>query len=216
MVNKNRYNDPVVALIQKSNSIAIMHSVKGGVDAYSAGSGLYTMLKEKGKKVSMIYDAKVPEVAKDLVPEEEIFRNVSERELLVSVDYSGTPATKMNYEVENEVLNFRLGPVTKDYDVNKVRAKLVGHTFDLIFTVGIKSFGDLGDVYNELSNSFNSGHVVNIDNDSKNTRFARNNLIDDSHDSLSVMMLNVGPKWDLKLTSNSARALLTGITYKNN
>jgi nanoRNase/pAp phosphatase (c-di-AMP/oligoRNAs hydrolase) len=215
MDSNNHYNDPVVDLIQKSNSIAIMPSIKGGIDAYCAGAGLYTLLREKGKKVSMIYDGNVPKVADDLVPQEEVLRNVTERELLVSVDYSGTSATKMNYEVENEVLNFRLGPVSKDYDINKIRSKLVGHSFDLIFTVGIKSFGDLGDVYTELSSSFNSGHVVNVDNDDNNTRFARNNLIDSSHDSLSVMMLNVGPKWDLKLTSNSARALLTGISYKN-
>ena len=124
-------------------------------------------------------------------------------------------AAKMNYEVENEVLKFKLGPVSKDYDVSKVKTELIGHTYDLIFTIGIKSFGDLGDVYSELISSFNNDQVVNLDNDDKNTRFAKNNYVQKDQDSLSLMLLSIVNEWDLKLSPSAAKAFLTGISYKN-
>ena len=214
-MENNIQKDPVVDLIERAGYIAVMPSTKGGVDPFCAGAGLYNLLKEKGKKVAIIYSQNVPDAAKNLLASQEIYKNVTERDLLVSVDYSGTPAAKMNYEVENEVLMFRLGPVTKDYDLTKIRSELIGHDYDLIFTVGVRSLGDLGDVYNELRNSFQNGQVVNLDINNSNTRYAKNNLVDTSQDSLSLMILNIATKWGLKLTSNSAKSLLTGIAYKN-
>ena len=180
------------------------------------------MLKEKfelenaNKNVKFVYSGKVPEATKDLIDEKELSTNLSERELMVSIDYSNTPATKVQYNTENDVFYLKIGPVPQNFDVNRIKSKVTGFDFDLIITIGAQELADLGPIYNNLRYEINQGKKINVDITNKNTRFGIVNVIDDKSDSLSELVLKNATEWELSVTKKAAKALLTGITYKDN
>lgn len=203
-------------LIENATHIAVVPSKVYGTNAFCAAVGLYHMLLDKQKEVYFIHVGKVPEIANDLIKGEDITSNVSQRELLVNIDYSNTPAAKVHYSTENDVLHLIVSPVPKDYDKDaRVTSKITGFDFDLILTVGVQEMEDLGQTYRELEKEFNSSKVVNLDNTNKNQKFGIINVVDTSADTLSLLVLKKTSEWGLVLNTKAAKALLTGMTYKD-
>lgn len=201
-------------LIKEAENIAVIPSKISGADAFTAGVGLYYMLKDLEKPVSLIYSGKFPDEAKDIIPKDEVFSEVSHRELVIEVDYAGTNADKVHYKTENNVLQFRLGPVPKDFDRSKITSQIKSFDFDLIFVLGVQHLRDLGGIYEQMKEEFDSAKVVNIDNTKRNTRFGIMNVIEPEVDTLSLLIFNKAGDWNLSPTTKAAKALLTGMTYR--
>lgn len=214
-VNINDNTIQVTELIDKSQNIAIMPTNVGAADSFSAGAGLYTMLKEHGKTVSFVYPWKIPEGCEDYIREEDLVVDLAKRELEVAIDYTGTNASKVHYSTENDVLYLTVGPISKDFDPNRVRARIKGYGFDLIFVVGAQVIDDLGAVTSGLSEEIHNAKVINIDNTDKNQRFGYVNVVDPKSDSLSILALRKGIEWGLPLVTRAAKVFLTGISHRN-
>src|SRR3990167_3997502 len=84
-------------LVQSSQKVAIIPSKALGADSFCAAVGLYRMLKDSDKEVSLVYQGKIPEGCEDLIKKDELTSNTFQRELLVSIDYSNTPAAKIHW-----------------------------------------------------------------------------------------------------------------------
>lgn len=206
--NKNK----IAELIAGAKSIAVVPSKVSGVDAFSAGVALYQLLKDTTEAVSFIYTGKVPEGCTGLIKEEEIVSDIFQKELLVTIDYSGTPAAKVHYSTDNEVLHVSVSPIVKEFDLSKVKARVRGFEFDLVFVIGAPYLTDLGQTHRELESDFNGATIVNIDNTETNARYGQVNIVDSFADSLSLLVLNKISQWGLTLSSKAAKALLTGIS----
>jgi nanoRNase/pAp phosphatase (c-di-AMP/oligoRNAs hydrolase) len=203
----------ILDLIKGAKSIAIMPFKTAGMDAFSASVGLYYMLKNEGKDVSIIYQGAVPE---EFADNKDINVQVGsgQRELVVSVDYSDTDASKVNYSTENDVLHFSISPVGRDFDLSRVQFELKGFNFDLIITVGAQSREDFGTDLENVGGGFGESDIINIDNTEGNERFGNINIVDPTSKSLCLLVLNTGVKWDLDITNDVAEALLKGISKK--
>jgi nanoRNase/pAp phosphatase (c-di-AMP/oligoRNAs hydrolase) len=204
----------VIELIEKAQKIAVVPSKVSGPDAFCAGVGLYHMLKEKEKNVFLIYTGKIPEGFEDLIKEEEITSDIFERNLAVSIDYSQTPAAKVHYSTENDVLSLKIGPVDKNFRLDRVRSEIKGFEFDLVFTIGASELEDFGQVYHELESEFQRAKIVNIDNTNYNSRFGSVSILDTLSDSLSLLVLQESVLWGLKVGKKAGKALLAGITHR--
>jgi len=203
----------ITELFRESKNIVILPSKVAGVDAFAAGVGLYLMLKEENKNVSIIYPGSVPEEFLGL-SDVNISSNAGQRDLIVSVDYSGTNASKVNYSTEDDVLRFSIGPVDKNFDLSRVKSQVSDYNFDLIITIGAQVPDDFGNIFDDLKGDFSRADILNIDNTDRNQRFGNINVVDSNSDSLSLLVLNKCIKWNLRLTSKSAEALLKGIAYR--
>lgn len=209
----------LLSLLQEAKDIAVVPADTEGSDAFCAGVGLYLMLKEKfannsnedKKNVKFLFAGKMPEACGKLLPPEEITNNIQDRELLISVDYSATNASKVQYTTENDILYLKLGPVPKHFDVNRIKSKITGFDFDLIFVIGAQELSKLGQIYNNLRAEINKAKKVNIDNNKLNARFGVINVIDDSADTLSALVFKNAAEWKLTPNKEAAKALLTGI-----
>ncbi len=213
MDNNERMNLPL-ELIGNAKTIGIFPSKVGGADAFAAGVGLYYALKDMDKQVALIYPGNHPEGAENLIKPEDVVSNIGERELVIAIDYTGTSASKVHYSTENDILYLSVSPITKDFDLNRVKAKIKGFNYDLIITIGAQVPEDLGSTYTELRDEFSTSKVINIDNTDRNQRFALINVVDSSQDSLSLLALNKTFDWKLKVNPRTAKAFLTGITYR--
>lgn len=126
-------------LIENSKRIAIVPSLLDGVDSFSASIGLYRVLISKGKEATLLYPGTVPAGLEKIAEGVNVSSALGNRSLMVSIDYSGTSASKVNYTTENDVLFFYLTPVDRDFDLSKVKAEITGPNYDLYITIGIKS-----------------------------------------------------------------------------
>ncbi len=203
----------ILSLIKEAGSIVILPSKTAGIDSFSSAVGLYYMLQAEGKEVMILYPGMVPQDFGD-VEDINIADNSSARELVVSVDYSNTNASKVNYSTENDVLHFSLSPIERDFDLSKIKSEIKGYDFDLIITVGAPSRDSLGRLLEDVGGTFGGVDILNIDNSERNQRFGNINVVDPNFDSVSLLVLNHAIKWDLEISSKAAEALLKGISKR--
>ncbi len=204
----------IAELLASAKRIAVIPSKLAGPEAYAAGVGLYYLLKNAEKNVSLIYPGKTPDEFPDIISREELTADTGRRELVVAVDYSNTPASKVQYTTENDVLYLTLSPMSKNFDFSKITSSLKGFDFDLIFVIGSQTLEDLGQTYSDMEANLKEATVVNIDNTDKNTKYGKVNLIDISKENLSLLILNTFGIWGLNLDRRAAKALLGGAMYK--
>lgn len=208
------YAKRVGELIESSSSIAVIPSEIAKADSLLAGAGLYYALTQKEKDVSLVYMGQIPEEYQKVIGPSQITNDVYSRKLSISIDYSDTPASKLAYSNENNVLKLVLSPVSKDFDLTKIKTEIQGHNFDLIFTLGAQSPDDLGVVGSELHDSFTKAKVINIDNTNMNTQHGDINVVDTSAPNLSAMVFNLLSLSGILPDTKSAKALLLGMTYR--
>lgn len=213
MGNLNDKTLQIKDLFEGATDIAIMPSKIAGVDAFAAGVGLYFILKGQGKNVALIYPGAIPEDFGDFDGVNIVSNSVA-RELLVSVDYSGTDASKVNYSTQDDVLHFSLGPIDSDFDLSRVRAKISGFNFDLIVTIGAQMPGNLGKAFRDAGGESGKADIFNIDNSEKNQRFGNINAVDPIVESLSLLTLNLSAACGMRVDGNAAEALLKGISRR--
>ncbi len=215
-MNGEKYDvDKVAMLIRDSKNIAVVPSKIPGLDAFCAGAALYLMIRELEKSVSFLYKGKIPEGGEDILSANHITDDVDKRSLLVSIDYSGTDASKVNYSTEDDTLYLRISPVSKDFDKEtRIRSKISGYDFDTLFVIGAQRMTDLGGIYENLDGVSKISKIVNIDITQKNERFGFANIVDSSTNSLSLLVMKKFQDWELSLNERSAKALLKGIVAK--
>lgn len=208
----------VSKLIEDAKNIAIVPAKDRGVDAYCAAAGLFHMIKEKymhlgaAKAVKVVYQGAVPEGCEPLLEPEDLEPKLGERELLVKIDYSKTPAAKVKYSAENEVLVLKLGPVGSDFSLERVETTLTGIDYDLIIIVGALSLDMLDLVTPELKKELSPEKLINIDTEPTNTAYASVNLLDHAAGSLCMLVFKEATHWGLTPVKKSAHALLTGLS----
>ena len=201
-------------LISEAKTVALVPSKIAGTDSFAAAVGLYYMLTESGKDVYFVYPGKIPDEATNLISKDRIVSNVSERELMVTIDYAGTPAASAHYATEGDKLIIKVGPVSKEFPKDeKIKSELVGFDFDVIIVLGAQELADLGGTFSNLRESFNGAKVINIDNTERNAEYGDVNLIDVTAGSLSQQVFKLASALNLVPGEKTANALLTGMTY---
>ncbi|MBD3366024.1 hypothetical protein GF360_01635 [candidate division WWE3 bacterium] len=201
-------------LIENAQTIAVVPSEVAGADSFSAAAGLYYTLQAAGKDVSLVYIGNIPAEAKGLIDAEKLTKDIYARQLSISIDYSDTPASKLAYSNEDNVLKLVLSPISKDFDRSKIKTRIEGNDFDLILVLGVQSPDDLGIVYKELQDDFAGADVVNIDNTSMNLLHGDVNFIDTTAANLSELVFKLLSKVGLVPNGRAAKALLVGMTYR--
>ena len=204
----------IIEMLENANHIAVVPSKIAGTDAFAASAGIYLALKDAEKNVSFLYPGRIPDGCETLIDKDTIVDNIKMRELVISVDYSETPATKVQYSTDDDILRLVLSTVGNNFTLANVNTELKGFDFDTIITVGVREFEDLGQTYRELEKEFRASKLINIDNTSMNTKFGTVDVVDTMEENLSLLVLNSMPKWGLRINSKSVGALLKGVEYR--
>ncbi|HXK52469.1 hypothetical protein H6802_02590 [Candidatus Nomurabacteria bacterium] len=211
---ENYDNNQIAELLRDAKSVGIIASRLNQPDTFCAASGLYLMLKNtfEDKEIKLIYKGDIPTECSNLINSEDVHANVDERDLVVTVNYKGTSASKVQYSTEDGVFQFRLGPVPKYFDLGNIQSVLSGFDFDVVVTIGIPDLEVTGSLYSSLKHELSSAKIVNIDNTGLNKRFGSVNVIDTQASSLSTLVFNLAAEWKLKPTAKSAKMLLVGVS----
>jgi nanoRNase/pAp phosphatase (c-di-AMP/oligoRNAs hydrolase) len=214
-MNEEKYNATrIKELLENATSIAIVPSEVSGADALSAAAGLYYSLSQQDKDVSLVYIADVPEICKNIITTGQITDDIYSRKLNISIDYSDTPASKLAYSNEHNILKLVLSPISKEFDTSKIKTEIKGHDFDLIFVLGAQSPEDLGTVGSELRDTFIKAKIVNLDNTNLNTQHGDVNIVDTLAPNLSAIVFKLLSMLGILPDAKASKALLLGMSYR--
>lgn len=228
-MNTSKEKTQMGRLIEKSNNIAVIPAVGAGIDGLSAAIGLILSIRDTSfnneinqyeedesnkrmeKNVFLVYPKEISQDYKDYVNPNFIIEDPSLRDLIVEINYSDSPASKVNYSIDNETLKIVLTPVKRNFNTNNVKTKIMNRNFDLIITIGAARKEDLGLSYFDMEDEYKKAVILNIDNNNDNTHYGLLNIVNPKIESLSLLMINLILRNGLTLNSNTGKALLTGL-----
>lgn len=209
-----REGKEVTDLIYEAKKIVVIPCRTSGMDGLCAAIGIYRSLKNASKNVYFVYPHALPYDAGDLISKNEITFIKGTRDLIVSIDYGSTPLEKINYAIEGDVCKIVLHPVSKDFDLNRVKFSTSGFDYDLVISVGAQKLEDHQIIFNEYGDEIKKSFIINIDNSPQNENFGTINVIEPEGGNLCQLVLHKLTAWHYKVDKEVAQALLTGITYK--
>jgi len=228
-MNTSKEKTQMERLIEKSNNIAVIPAVGAGIDGLSAAIGLILSIRDTSfnneinqyeedesnkrmeKNVFLVYPKEISQDYKDYVNPNFIIEDPSLRDLIVEINYSDSPASKVNYSIDNETLKIVLTPVKRNFNTNNVKTKIMDRNFDLIITIGAARKEDLGLSYFDMEDEYKKAVILNIDNNNDNTHYGLLNIVNPKIESLSLLMINLILRNGLTLNANTGKALLTGL-----
>jgi len=134
------------------------------------------------------------------------------RDFILSFDTSYNDIDNVRWEKKNGHLDIFITPqkgVINPKDFSFIPAKF---SYDLIMTLGVSDFGDLGNAYKENSDLFFELPIVNIDNNSGNDNYGQLNIVNPMPSSLAEFSADLMLKLDESLVRDEiAKCLLTAL-----
>lgn len=209
----------VISVLEKKNSIGICFPPDSPVDTIAAGIALYLGLTKMGKNVSLACSS---DVAKNtnLRGADKIQNSFISGgdNLVVSFPYSDGSVDKVTYNIEGD--NFNLLIVPKEgqprLDSSQVKYSYMGGTVDAIVTIDSISLNALQDLFETNKDQFTGRDIINIDRHLTNTNFGTMNLIEKDLSSTSEIILRILQRMNIKIDSEIATLLYSGIINATN
>lgn len=194
----------------KSKSIAVVPVGEYSLDKFSAAVGLYNLLLDQEKEAHFVYTNEVPEEVRDLVSKEEVTSEIRNRELLVSIDYSGTEAANAHYSTEGDVLQVRISPIPNNFPkVGKVSAKLVGFEVDTVVLIGHQDASfDINQDFMKDADVVRISHISNPEFEMSNETI----LVDNTSTTVSQQIFKIAANWGFIPNLKASKALLKGLS----
>lgn len=162
MNNQEKFNTQ----IQNSTKIAVCTDEVVTLDQAYSLAVVAKYLQSIGKEVSVIVAQKLsPDYSNFFVSRNlEITHEAKPLSYVISIDYGSTGLDKVTYDTNEEsgVLKFYIVPNTGVFDFENVEYSTEGKAHDLTVTLGITSFKDMGEVYDNSSYLFKENKVISI------------------------------------------------------
>jgi len=202
--------------IESAKEILILTGTNPSYDGVAASLGLMLALEAAGKSVSCACQAEMTVGFSDLFGVNKVKKELSGGSLAISFDYVEGAVDKVSYNIENNKFNLVIKPKrgVAPLSSEKVHFSQQDASCDLIFTVDVRDFDDLGDLYKENKELFASSMVVNIDYINENKDFGKINLVNSKATSCSEVVAALVRVLELKGTEDAMTNLLAGVDNK--
>jgi hypothetical protein len=159
-------NDEIKLKFEKSEKIAICIPSEATDEVLGAAKILGEHVIEKGKDVSLLVSASIDDETKKEFDDVNIpvLTNAKPISYVVAVDYGESNIESITYDRNDKenTLYFYITPTNGHFDFKNVEFSTQGNTFDLIITLGVTSFKEIGQVYEENKELFSKTDVISI------------------------------------------------------
>lgn len=202
--------------IDQATSIGIAAPKNPSLDEMAASLGLYLLLKNANKNVSIAAPNDPLVEVSSLVGIDKVQKSLSGSggtgDLTVSFPYTEGEIEKVSYTQEEGYLNIivKAGEQGLSFDEKDVEFKRGGGQLDLVLTVGVAQLSDLDPVFDTQNPDTK---IINIDNKEENGRYGDINLVSSKLSSLSEGIADLALALGMHIDQDSAQNLLRGITF---
>jgi len=160
-------------LIEKAQNILVLTSKNPGVDNLSSALSLSYTLNNAGKIVNF-FPKKISETYFPLFP-----KKAAPESFVISIQ--GKEISELYYEKENQILKIFLTSRSDKIKREDVKfsslEEISAQKSDLLITCGIERLESLGNFYEKNFRLFYQTPILNIDNQSLNSKFGNINLV---------------------------------------
>jgi len=201
-------------LLAKNESIGVAIGKNPGVDEMAAGLSLYLALSEASKKVTIVCPTEPIVEVSSLVGIDKVkrsFEGGANGDLMVSFPYKEGEIEKISYTLEEGKLNIlvKAGEDGLSFNEKDIEYKREGSAPGLVFVIGTPRISDLGTAFD--MEVLKDSKIINIDYKPENQGFGDIPLIGKNASSVSELMANFISSLGLKMDTDIASNLLTGI-----
>lgn len=207
-------------ILPQTKSVLIALPVSSNIDKLASGLALYLSLKSAGKDVSIVCDDTILVGQSHLYAIDKVQKTLPQTgsgDFIITLEGVASNGVVPSLEKEDYFVNgnnldlvFKVLP-GQTFQPTRVTPHYKNGSFDVIFTIGATSLNNLGSIYVNNTQTFSSGHLVNIDNQQINTNFGATNIVEPNVSSLSEMVALVMSNLGLSLIEDISTNLLTGI-----
>lgn len=156
--------EPLLETISKSKKAILLMGPNPNIDTAASALALSLVLKKKEIDVQVASPADMRVEFSRLVGVDEVKKKIANRNLVVSFPYSEEKVEKVSYNIseDGKTFNLVIAPKSnaKPLDPAEVRYDYAGAEADLVILVGVSSFEELGEIYQNDRNTLESATTV--------------------------------------------------------
>lgn len=204
-------NDQFPSLLIDAKNVAVLTHEGAPLDKVAGVLALSNLLSEMGKAVWPLVPGELNPKTVGLPGREKIKKDLGPRNLIISLDYGETTVEKVSYSVEDNRLNLVVGPVSRQFDINRIRYAYEGTSFDTFVTVGVQTLSQLGRLSELISDDLKLATLVNVDYHPDNEGFGHLCIHNQSCAGVCEVLFSHLPLWRIRPSSAVAECLLAGI-----
>jgi nanoRNase/pAp phosphatase (c-di-AMP/oligoRNAs hydrolase) len=217
-MNLKQQLDELKNILTQAQSVLIFLPENPSYDHIAGGLSLYLGITKLGKLATIASStpAKVKEA--DLVGIDKIKNSLDGKNLVVSFPYQEGMIENVSYNLDNNKFNLVIEP--KETPINfsqkEVEFNSGGTQADLVFTIGVKSPANIGHLYENNKDLFNTAQVANIDNVQDNSQHGRINIVNPQLPTISEIIVLVLKNLNVVLDQDIATNLYKGLQKGTN
>lgn len=196
--------------IEQAKSIIIFPVADAPLDGIAASLGLYLILEESGKMVTIASETEPVVRDSRIVGLDKITKEIGNSNLVISFPYAEEKVEKVSYNVNGDQFNLIIQPRSGSTPVKQeeLSYNYTGADADLIFVIGAQAIKDVGNILTQEKELLQKATIVNISN--KTGNFGKVNLVD-PNSSLSEIVVALTTELNLKINEDVANNLMRGI-----
>ncbi len=149
----------------KSKKIAICIPEDADKETVLASIILCKFIKEGKKEVTLLHSSLNKEF-KDIYEKADVLVQSTAKPIsyVVSIDYGKSNIESITYDRKDDenTLYFYITPTSGDFDFKNIDFSTEGNIYDLIITIGVSSFKDIGQIYEDNKDLFTKTDVISI------------------------------------------------------
>ncbi|HET9946938.1 MAG TPA: hypothetical protein VFQ63_02650 [Patescibacteria group bacterium] len=208
-------------LINQHQTVGVVVKPNPSLDEMAAALGMYLVLKQMGKDVSIACPTDPVVGISSLVAIDKVQKGFSgggNGDLTVSFPYKEGEIEKVSYTLDNGHLNIQVkaGPQGMNFQQNDVEFKRAGSAPSLLFAIGIAHVADMKPVFDPALSP--STAVVNIDNKADNENYGEVVVVATKFSSVSEQVADFVTLLEpqVELDKDTCQNLLSGILFATN
>jgi phosphoesterase RecJ-like protein len=218
MNSKAHFEHAAEMILQSKNILLIPHA-KMDCDGMSSAVAMYQLLKKLGKHATAVCTDPVPDAFRFL-PSTEIFESEiktpeNKNSFLITVDSAKKGFKDLEYEVKDGKVNIVISSENDPFEESDFSFVSGNLKPDLIITLDSGDIQQLGKIYEDNLELFNSVPVLNIDHHISNTNFGTVNLVEMKNASTTEIVYDLLPYLDKRghdlVDEDIATLLLAGM-----
>lgn len=151
---------------QQATSAYVLLGMSPSYDAVASALSIYLSLKAAGKEVQIACPDDMRVEFSHLVGVDEVKKTIGNRNLVVSFDYEENSVEKVSYNIseDGKKFNLTISPKVggKPLDSNQIQYSYSGAEAELVFLVGVGTFEDLAELYQDNRALFDNATTVSL------------------------------------------------------
>jgi hypothetical protein len=173
----------IITQIQNSTKIALCSNTIDSVDKAYSLALLMRYFDSIGKDATLILPNGIDQSMLSIVTALglEFSNDAKPLSYVISIDYGTSELEKVTYDTDEEsgMLKFYIVPSGGGFDFENVEYSTEGKSYDLTITLGIDSFRDMGNVYDNNGYLFKDNEVISISQGAESLGDTFVNILDD-------------------------------------